>query len=259
MNIAFHMIRAGLACSDHPAIASGTRVLLRYGELADRVSRLAHALRHKFGLVAGDRVGLIMKNCSEYLETLYACWHAGLVAIPINAKLHRNEFAYILENSEAGFCFVTPDLADTISPLLGATLQTLIDVTSEDYERMLNCAPLPLTAVAPEDAAWLFYTSGTTGQPKGAVLSHRSLLSMSWCYFADVDQQSPWLAILHAAPMSHGSGLYALAHVMQASCHVIPESGGFDAAEIYELIDAWPSLVFFCRPYHGETLARSSA
>ncbi len=248
MNIAFHMIRAGLACSDRPAIASGTRVLLRYGELADRVSRLAHALRHKFGLVPGDRVGLIMKNCSEYLETLYACWHAGLVATPINAKLHRNEFAYILENSEAGVCFVTPDLADTISPLLGATLQTLIDVRSEDYGRMLTCSPLPLTAVAPEDAAWLFYTSGTTGQPKGAVLSHRILLSMSWCYFADVDQQSPWLAILHAAPMSHGSGLYALAHVMQASCHVIPESSGFDAAEIYELIDAWPSLVFFGAP-----------
>jgi long-chain acyl-CoA synthetase len=80
------------------------------------------------------------------------------------------------------------------------------------------------------------------------MLSHRNLLAMSLCYFADVDQQAPWRAILHAAPMSHGSGLYGLAHVMQASCHVIPDSGGFDVAEIYSLIGAWPDLVFFAAP-----------
>jgi long-chain acyl-CoA synthetase len=71
---------------------------------------------------------------------------------------------------------------------------------------------------------------------------------MSLCYFADVDQQSPWSAILHAAPMSHGSGLYALAHVMKASCHVIPESDGFNSAEVYALIEAWRDCVFFAAP-----------
>ncbi len=80
------------------------------------------------------------------------------------------------------------------------------------------------------------------------MLSHRNLLAMCLCYFADVDQQAPWRAILHAAPMSHGSGLYGLAHVMQASCHVIPDSRGFDAAEILSLIGAWPGLVFFAAP-----------
>lgn len=248
MNIAAHMQAAAEDSPDRPAIALGARVLLRYGELADRVSRLAHALRHQYKLLKGERVALVMKNSPEYLETLYACWHAGLIAIPINAKLHRNEFAYILEDSGARLCFVTPDVVDTISPLLVDPLQTIIDVSTDEYASMLSEEQLTLCSVDPEDAAWLFYTSGTTGQPKGAILSHRNLLAMCRCYFADVDQQAPWLAILHAAPMSHGSGLYALAHVMQASCHVIPESSGFDVAEIYELIEAWPSLVFFAAP-----------
>lgn len=248
MNIAEYMQSAGKASPDSPAIALGTRVLLRYGELAGRVSRLAYALRHKYGLGAGDRVALVMKNCPEYLETLYACWHAGLIAVPINAKLHTNEFAYILEDSGARLCFVTSDVLKPLNSLLGDQLQTVVDVGDEEYEHMLTADELVINSSAEDDSAWLFYTSGTSGKPKGANLSHSNLLAMCRSYFADVDPQSPWLSILHAAPMSHGSGLYALAHVMQANCHIIPESNGFDAAEIYELIEAWPSLVFFAAP-----------
>ena len=191
---------------------------------------------------------MTMCNCPEYLEILYACWHAGLVAVPVNAKLHRNEFAYILENSQARVCFATHDLVETIAPLAGDTLEAVVDVSARDYRQLLECDPLPMVPREPRDPAWLFYTSGTTGKPKGAVLSHRNLLASSFCYFADVDQESPWRAILHAAPMSHGSGVYALAHVMQASCHVIPESGGFDVEEIYHLIECWPAAVFFAAP-----------
>ena len=189
-----------------------------------------------------------MANCPEYLEILHACWHAGLVAVPINAKLHLNELDYVLEDSRARLCFASPALAPGLSSLGSGSPRRVIDVGSSEYAAMLAREPMPLARVSPDAPAWLFYTSGTTGQPKGATLSHRNLRAMSWCYFADVDQQSPWTAILHAAPLSHGSGLYALPHVMQASCHVIPESGGFDPAEVFELIGAWPNLVFFAAP-----------
>ncbi len=248
MNIAAHMVRAGLAFGDRPAVAKGAKVVRPYAQVAERVSRLAASLRGRYELTAGDRVALTLKNCPEYLELLYACWHAGLVAVPINAKLHKSEFQFILDNSEAKLCFATPELIDTIGGLADGPLKSIIEVPSRDYEQMLRTNPIPLVSRAPEDLAWLFYTSGTTGKPKGAMLSHRNLMAMSMCYFADVDQESPWQAILHAAPMSHGSGLYALAHVMQASCHVIPESGGFDASEIFSLIEAWPSSVFFAAP-----------
>ena len=249
MNIAIHMKRAGSAFSEYPAIAKGATVLRTYNEVAERVSRLAFALAGHFKLEQGDRVALTMGNCPEYLEILYACWHAGLVTVPVNAKFHQNEFAYILENSQAKVCFATHDLIETIAPLLaGETLEAVVDVSAQDYQQLLDCDPLPMVSREPRDPAWLFYTSGTTGKPKGAVLSHRNLLATSFCYFADVDQESPWRAILHAAPMSHGSGVYALAHVMQASCHVIPETGGFDVEEIYHLIEAWPAAVFFAAP-----------
>ena len=247
MNLANHMIRAGQAFRAYPAIALGTTVLRSYGEVADRVARLAGALRSRYALHTGDHVALILENCPEYLELLYAAWHAGLVVVPVNAKLHRDEFDYILTNSEARICFASPKISETIEPPRGRIL-TVVTTGRGDYESLCAGDPLPMVPRAPEDAAWLFYTSGTTGRPKGAVLSHRNLLAMCHCYFADVDPVAPWNAILHAAPMSHGSGLYGLAYVMQAGCHVIPEGGSFDAAEIFELIAHWPGIAFFAAP-----------
>ena len=248
MNIAAHLERTGRSAGRRLAIAAGERPLIRYDELLDRVRRLAGGLRLRAKLKPGDRVALAMRNCPEYLEVLYACWHAGLVAVPINAKLHAREFAFILGNSGASACFTTPDLTATIAEALADEAAVQVETGSDRYRHLLAAEPLPLADVRPDDTAWLFYTSGTTGHPKGAMLSHRNLLAMSFCYFADVDATSPWLAILHAAPMSHGSGLYALPHVMQGSCHVIPESGGFDAEEIFTLIARWPQSVFFAAP-----------
>ncbi len=253
MNIAIHMERAGRTFGDRLAVATGTSILFNYAETAHRVARLAGALQQKHKLSKGDRVAIILSNCPEYLEILYACWHAGLVVVPINTKLHRNDFSFILENSGAKFCFVSEKSFVVLETLVDdhsrdATLGTLVKVGGQDYEQMLEYEPMVLTTSAPEDTAWIFYTSGTTGRPKGATLTHRNLLAMSLCYFSDVDREAPWQAILHAAPMSHGSGLYALAHVMQGSCHVIPESGGFDPSEVYHLIEHWPGLTFFAAP-----------
>jgi long-chain acyl-CoA synthetase len=101
---------------------------------------------------------------------------------------------------------------------------------------------------APDAPVWLFYTSGTTGRPKGATLTHRNLAAMSYAYALEVDPILPRDPILHAAPMSHGSGLYIMAHVMRAGINVIPESGGFDPAEIFRSIGDWPRLSMFAAP-----------
>lgn len=234
--------------SERPAVAVGSSVVWSYGEVAERVARLAAAMRSTFNLKPGDRVGLILKNCPEYLELKYACWHAGLVAVPINAKLHSSEFQFILENSGTSICFATKDLSGVVGSLSLPQKMPVIEVGSAEYEKLVRAQPMAQEYRAPDDPAWLFYTSGTTGRPKGATLSHRNLMAMIWCYFADIDQGAPWNAILHPAPISHGSGCYGLPHVTQGSCYVIPESGGFEPGEIFEIIKAWPHCSMFAAP-----------
>ena len=87
---------------------------------------------------------------------------------------------------------------------------------------------MPIRFRLPDDVAWLFYTSGTTGRPKGVMITHRNILAMSLCYFADVDQIAPGDCVLHAAPMSHGSGMYNFPHVLRAANQIIPEQAHFD-------------------------------
>jgi long-chain acyl-CoA synthetase len=178
-----------------------------------------------------------MKNCPEFYEVLFACWHAGVTAVPMNAKLHAKEFAYILENSGAKACFVTPDLEAAVP---GA-------VPVREIDKLL-AEPLPPAHADPDDVAWLFYTSGTTGVPKGAMLTHRNMLFQTHAYFADIDKLAPGDTALHPAPLSHGSGLYGLPHFAAGAVNVIPESGQFDPAEIFELLDHWPNASFFAAP-----------
>ena len=261
MNIANLFVRAGRTHADLPAVALGSDVLLSYGQLVRRGAALAERLRDAFGLLPGDRVALVMKNTPEYVELLLAGWYAGLTMVPANAKLHPRELEYILGHAGARACFVTPDLIDAVGPLEQSieTLQRMVEVGSADYRSLLAGDPAPITEVAPDDVAWLFYTSGTTGQPKGAMLTHRNLLAMTLSYFADVDRITPGDAILHAAPLSHGSGLYVLPHAAQAACQVIPASGGFDPAEIFELFRAHRGVTMFAAPTMVKRLAEHPA
>src|ERR1035437_3787504 len=101
MNLALWLDRAGKSHGDRPAVGLGDRVYSDYCSLAHRAARLAGALQGQLGLNAGDRVAIVAKNSPAYLETLYAVWHAGLAAVPANAKLHGAELGYILEQARA--------------------------------------------------------------------------------------------------------------------------------------------------------------
>ena len=237
MNLAHLLARSARLAPDSRAIALGQRPVLSYGQLAERVARLAAGFRKNLRLEPGDRFGLAMKNCVEYHEVLFACWHAGLVAVPMNAKLHAKEFAYILENSAAKACFVTRDLESAVPRALPV----------KEISRLRD-DPMPVAEREPDDAAWLFYTSGTTGVPKGAVLTHRNLLCQTQAYFADIDKLAANFSILHPAPLSHGSGCYALPHFAAGALNVIPESGHFEPDEIFDLLDFWPNSSFFAAP-----------
>ena len=232
---------------DAPAITEGDRSL-SYAAFEDQVARIADALRTRHGLKSGDRVGLWMENCLEFLPLLYGIWRAGLTAVPINNKLHSKELAWILENSGAKLCIVSPELAGKLSELpAGTALPEVIATGSRAYAQLLTGAPLHDAPADPTAEAWLFYTSGTTGRPKGAVLTHRNLLFAAHCYYADIDFLDHRDTILHAAPMSHGSGLYALAFVAKGAHNVIIP-GSFEPDRIYAGLQRYQNVSMFAAP-----------
>ena len=122
-------------------------------------------------------------------------------------------------------------------------------VSSGAYAAIAEAAPLERAVErGAEDLAWLFYTSGTTGRPKGVMITHGMLQAMALSYFVDVDQVSAEDTALYAAPLSHGAGIYNLMHVMVGARHVCPPSGGFDEAEIFDLARHFGRVHMFAAP-----------
>jgi long-chain acyl-CoA synthetase len=259
MNIALWLERAGLSHGGRPAIAHGTRVVRSYGELAGRAARLATALVTQCGLKPGERVAIFAKNSPEYIEVLYAIWHAGLAAVPVNAKLHGRELAYILEHSGARLCFVSKDLETAAAAHVPPRLLRLITIGSSEHENLFTAEASRAADRNGEDLAWLFYTSGTTGRPKGAMLTHRVLAWATHAYLGEVDHAVAGDAVLHAAPMSHGSGMYIMPHVARLGINVIPESGAFEPDEIFALFRRWPRTSMFAAPTMIKRLTESEA
>jgi len=232
MNLAVWVERHARRRPGDPALADGERVHATWREFAARTAGAAGGLRAEFGLSAGDRVAIWMRNRPEYLEAMFAIWHAGLVAVPVNARLHRNELAYILEHSASAVVVTDADHAADVGPLVGAigSLKAAVVAPDDRWARLVASPPVALAGRGPQDPAWLFYTSGTTGRPKGVTLTHRNLLMASLSYFAVIDPVMPGDSILQAAPLSHGAGLYGLPHIARGAVSVLPHSGGVDGA-----------------------------
>jgi long-chain acyl-CoA synthetase len=254
------LARAARSWPTRPALAVGGTTLCDYAALAARVARLAGALRTG-GLQPGERVALVSRNVPAYIETLFACWWAGLVAVPVNAKLHARELAYVLADCGARRVFADRHWQEEIGRLRAglADLGRVVELGGKDYERDIGGAPADVAPCARDDPAWLFYTSGTTGRPKGVEITHGNLRAMSDAFGASVEVVAPGDALLHPAPLSHGSGLYLLPHVAGGAVNVVPESGGFEADEICALLTAWDRAAFFAPPTVVKRLIQAPA
>ncbi len=251
MNLAYLLDRRARVSPQAPALLLGTTLLATYAQFAARAFAFGRALRERHGLATGDRVALLMANAPEYLEVLYGAWAAGLVVVPVNAKLHPAEVAYCLADSGARLLVADDELAGPLQALMPGLrqLETVILPGSPDYLQMVVGEPLaePLP-VAPDDVAWIFYTSGTTGRPKGAMQSHRNLLTMTLAYLSDVDTVDARDAMVYAAPISHGAGMYNFVHVLAGARHVVPTSRSFDAAEMFALAASLGRVSSFAAP-----------
>jgi len=246
MNLSLTLQTTAKIHPDRPAI-SWEGGQLSYGAFERDVQSIAGALIARHGLQPGARVALAMENCPDYFPLLYGIWRAGLAAVPLNSKLHPKEMAWILADSQTKLCIASPKLADGLSaPGLGA-LPPIVATGAADHRALLSGDPV---AGSPSDSnaeAWLFYTSGTTGRPKGAMLSHRNLLFACHCYYADIDYIDTRDTILHAAPLTHGSGLYGLAHIARGGNNVILE-GSFEPEQVFAALATTANVSMFAAP-----------
>jgi len=244
MNPAEWLKRSALLSPDAPALVSGTDLVADYQSFYRRAQGIAGHLVRAHGIGPGSRVAIFMKNRTEYLEAMYGIWMTGAAAIPINSKLHEKEAAWIIDNAECGLVLISDDVG---CGLASDRIKT-ISADSDEWAEMYAAAAVAPHPMSEDDLLWLFYTSGTTGKPKGVRVLVRNILHMTMNYFIDVDEVHADDAILYAAPMSHGAGIYNFMHVLKAARHVVPESGGFDPAEILALAKTHRNISMFAAP-----------
>ena len=246
MNIGLWLARQAQAAPGRKALFRGTEDVADYGAFHDAAARVAGWLSAR-GIAPGDRVAIFMKNLPDYLIVQYGIWYAGAVAVPINAKLHGREAGFILQDSAAALVFASDAEAAALAAA-GAPCPVLA-LSGADYAAARAAPPVPGPCHrAGDDLAWLFYTSGTTGRPKGVMITHRMLVTMSLAYQVDVDRARAEDAVIYAAPMSHGAGLYNMVHVLVGARHVCPVSGGFDPGELFALARHFGNVQIFAAP-----------
>jgi long-chain acyl-CoA synthetase len=231
------------------------------------VNRLAGALL-ALGARPGDRIGMLIPNCSQGLETILAPMKAGMGVVPMNIRLHPGEHEYMLNDSGARILVYHRDFRTHLAAIRGnlKSVERFIAVGPGepgdlDFEELQAGRPAtpPEVTIQPDDLAWLFYTSGTTGRPKGAMLTHRNLLAMVQIFLLDLNPARETDVLLHAAAITHGSGISIFHHIARGAASAFPATRSFEPRKIFEAIQRYRVTTMFLAPTMIHMLTTSGA
>ncbi len=252
MNLFALLDQAAARFGDRGAVYLGEQQLHTWAELRDRVLRLATSVSELGPRRA--RIAVASENCPEIVELMFAVWAAERVFVPVNYKLHPREMEQILDDAGVTQVFASSKIATGLEPLTSVPIEI---IGTEAYESRFGTTPLAAPSTDPSTLAWLFYTSGTTGRSKGAMLSHRNLMAMTVAHLADFDDPDENCSLIHGAPMSHGSGLYVPPYVLRGARQVVPASGAFEPDEFLDLCENHPGCSAFLAPTMVQRLVQT--
>ena len=241
-----HLLRHALGRPDRPAFRfQGETTTWR--ELRDRVSSLAGAMERR-GISFGDRVAVLMGNRPEFMETVLAANLLGAIAVPVNFRLSGPEIAYVLDNSGARLLVVDDTAEKAVRAAVEKTAERVsvvavaasAETDFEAYDDLLaeEREPGELPDVPEDTPALIMYTSGTTGRPKGAVLSHQNLLSETLTLVRAYQLTSDDEVNLVASPMFHIGAIGSIAPLITiGGTMVVLPSAAFDAGRVLRLLE----------------------
>ncbi len=236
-------------------VCANTNRRLSYAELNRRADRLAYALRHKLGIGKGDRVAVLAHNCIETLELFYATGKIGAVMVPVNWRLATAEVRYILGDASPKALFFGPEFAKAameIAPDLPISHLVPYDADGADvhYEALVaqaGDAPLAETEIGLDDAHMILYTSGTTGFPKGAILTHGTITWNAINTQVGWDLRHDDVTLTHT-PFFHTGGFNVLTTPLMHRGGTIVLMKQFEAQRSLELIAEHKCTVIFAVP-----------
>ena len=220
-----------------------------------RVDNAAAGLQAR-GVVKGDRVLVQARNGPALFESFWACWTIGAVVVPTNVRLTPPEIAYLAQSSGATVHLMDRAFAAHQAACPPAQIVIDMDAGWESLAETADAAPA-LADMDRDDAAWFFYTSGTTGRPKAGILTHGQLAFVVTNHLCDLMPGTTERDVsLVVAPLSHGAGIHALSQVARGAVSVLTTSDRLDPAEAWSLIERHRVTNLFTVPTILNALAR---
>ena len=245
-NLAHFVTRAARRLADRPALVWGD-ASWSWREFDARIGAMAAALAERFGVVKGDRILVQSQNCNQMFEAMFACFRLGAVYVPTNYRQTPDEVAYLAEASGARGLICNASFPAHAEACRSSRKPPQFVVAigraefGEDYDALVEAhrgRTVADVAVDRDDPCWFFFTSGTTGRPKAAVLTHGQMAFVATNHLCDLmPGTGPADASLVVAPLSHGAGVHQLAQVAAGATTVLMPSERFDVGEAWSLVE----------------------
>ncbi|ACI59468.1 AMP-dependent synthetase and ligase (plasmid) [Rhizobium leguminosarum bv. trifolii WSM2304] len=257
MNLANFLSQAARRHVNDPALVWKDRVWT-WSEIEARVQAMAYALIREFGIKKGDRILVQSPNCNQMFEALYATFRVGAILVPTNFRQTPDEIVYLAESSGATLMICHAAFAGHAEAARrsSGSLKNVIAIEEADFgpsydhivDRNLGRMVEP-AIVDRDDPAWFFYTSGTTGHPKAAVLTHGQLTFVINNHNADVfPGVSSADRSLVVAPLSHGAGIHQLCQVARGAATILLPTEKFVVEDVWRLVQEWKVTNLFAVP-----------